>query len=56
MFLQGSSYNLPIHITDAKGKTITTDDVTEASFTIGNLTKNYSNYYETGTFRNKEDI
>lgn len=31
MFLQGSSYNLPIHITDAKWKTITNADVIEAS-------------------------
>lgn len=43
MFLQGSSYNLPIQIIDAKGRIITNADVIEASFTIGNLTKNYKN-------------
>lgn len=43
MFLQGSSYNLPIQIKDLKGKIITNADVTEASFTIGNITKDYKN-------------
>lgn len=41
MFLQGSSYNLPIQIKDLKGKIITNADVKEGSFTIDSLTKDY---------------
>lgn len=37
--LQGSSYYLPIKITDQEGKVVTGDVVQKSTFTIGNITK-----------------
>lgn len=38
--LQGSSYHLEFEITDIDGSTVTGDIVKEATFTLGNITKN----------------
>lgn len=40
-FLQGSSYELPFQIDDCDGNLIVADMVDKASFTIGEITKNY---------------
>lgn len=40
-FLQGSSYELPIVVKDCNGEAITDEMVKKASFTIGEVTKEY---------------
>ena len=50
MILQGSSYELPIYITDCDGNAVTEEDVTKGSFTFGHITKDYGDGGEV-TFR-----
>ena len=40
-FLQGSTYQLPVKITDCNGKIITNEDVSKGQFIFGKLTKYY---------------
>lgn len=43
--LQGSGYELPLYLTDLKGKVITPDMVSEGAFSFGDLEKLYGEKY-----------